>query len=101
MTVVHIEGEMTVYRAAELKPLVLEPLETDAELQLDLSAVSELDTAGLQLLLLARREALAHAGSCRLLAPSQAVAEVLAMLQLDELFSAVPTAAEPEPANGT
>jgi anti-sigma B factor antagonist len=52
-----IEGELTVHTAAEHRGPLLELLEPEGELALDLSAVTELDTAGLQLLLLAQREA--------------------------------------------
>ena len=49
-----IEGEFTIFRAMELKPVLFaEPPVTD----IDLSAVTELDSAGLQLLMLAKREA--------------------------------------------
>lgn len=78
-----IEGEMSVYRAAELKQVLLEQLEVSPQLELDLSAVSEIDTAGLQLLLLARREARAREGALRIVAQSAAVDDLLALLHLD------------------
>lgn len=68
-----VEGEMTIFCAEALKPLVLaEP----APAALDLSEVTEIDTAGVQLLLLAQRRGTQwqHA--------SAAVREVLAMLHL-------------------
>lgn len=93
MSVVCIEGEMSVYRAAELKPALLEPAMLEPTLgggvlELDLSAVTEIDSTGLQLLLLARREALARQGGLRVVAQSPAIAEMLALLQLDERLDA-------------
>ena len=88
MSVVCIEGEMSVYRAAELKPALLEPAMGGGVLELDLSAVTEIDSTGLQLLLLARREALARQGGLCVVAQSPAIAEMLALLQLDEHLDA-------------
>ena len=52
-----VEGEMTIYRAAELKPALLDAVRAHEAPALDLSAVTEFDSAGLQLLLVARQEA--------------------------------------------
>ena len=55
--VLRIEGELTIFRAMELKPVMLaDPLPEE----IDLSGVTELDTAGVQLLMLAKRTALAQ-----------------------------------------
>ncbi len=88
MAVVCIEGEMSVYRAAELKPALLGPALAGGLLELDLSAVTEIDSTGLQLLLLARREASARQGGLRVVAQSPAIVEMLALLQLDECLDA-------------
>ncbi|UGQ45170.1 STAS domain-containing protein [Massilia endophytica] len=76
-----IEGELTIYRAAELKPVLLEAAAGGA-LALDLSQVTEFDSAGLQLLLMAQRQA-----TLQLLAPSDAVCEVLALLDMTSQFT--------------
>ena len=78
-----IEGEMTIYRAEELKQALLEPLQPHTTLEVNLSAVTELDTAGVQLLLLAQRSAQAQQGDVRVTAPSAPVREVLELLRLD------------------
>lgn len=80
-----LEGELTIYRAAELKEAILTALDQESLLELDLSGVTELDTAGVQLLMLARRTATASK-SVRLLAPSSAVREVFELLHLDAYF---------------
>ena len=81
-----VEGEMTIYRAVELKDLIFTP--GPAVPVLDLSGVTELDTAGVQLLLLAQRDARARGGELRLQAPSAPVREVLDLLGLDQLCAA-------------
>jgi anti-anti-sigma factor len=82
-----IDGEMTIFRAAELKPLLLA---TPAPTAVDLSEVTEIDSAGLQLLLVARREALAQQREFHLVAPSRAVVDLLALLELSALFGVAP-----------
>jgi anti-sigma B factor antagonist len=81
-----IEGEMTIYRAHELKALLLDALAASTALDVDLSAVTELDTAGLQVLMLAKQSAQADGRSMRLLGHSHAVAEVFELLDLASCF---------------
>ncbi|MCW7537081.1 STAS domain-containing protein [Aquabacterium sp. A7-Y] len=82
--VLRIEGEMTIYRAAELGPLLLAALTPAGALALDLAEVTEFDSAGLQLLLAARRSARELGGELRLSATSPAIDEVLGLLSLGE-----------------
>ena len=49
--------DLTIYNAMELKQQLLDALGQAEHLELDLSQVAEIDTAGLQLLILAKREA--------------------------------------------
>jgi anti-sigma B factor antagonist len=77
-----IDGEMSIYRAAELKTVLLDALERSVELDIDLSAVSEIDTAGVQLLMLAGKAAQEKQQSLRLIAPSPAVVDVFEMLDV-------------------
>ncbi len=78
-----IEGELTIFRAAELQPLLFaDPAPT----QIDLSGVTEFDTAGLQLLMVAYRTARAAQRSLQLVAPSAAVCEVLDLLNVTDFF---------------
>jgi anti-sigma B factor antagonist len=57
MMTLHIEGDMTVRTAAALKKELMKHLTKPCEREIDLSEVSEMDTAGMQLLMLAKREA--------------------------------------------
>jgi len=86
--VVRVDGELTIYRAAELKPLLLALPPGDGAIELDLAQVSEIDTAGVQLLLLARREAQALSRPWQIGARSAAVDDALALLGLRHLTGA-------------
>ena len=81
-----IDGELTIYRAADLKITVLEALRKARVLEVDLSGVTELDTAGLQVLMLAKNTAAADGRELRLLNHSPAVVEIVEMLNLGAFF---------------
>lgn len=88
---VQVSGEMTIYTAAALKEPLLAQLEkAGGGAQLDLSEVSEFDTAGLQLVLLAVRHLTGGAGTLKVLEPSPAVSEVLELCGLERLTAAPP-----------
>jgi anti-sigma B factor antagonist len=77
---IRVTGEMTVYTAGQIKEPLLEAIaEGSADVQLDLSGVSELDTAGVQLLLLIRRAALVSGRNLQLGAESAIVRDVLTL----------------------
>ncbi len=69
--------DMTIYNAAAQKQTLIEGLNACDELELDLSAVSEIDTAGFQLLVLVKREAARLNKRARIVAHSPAVREVV------------------------
>jgi anti-anti-sigma factor len=77
-----VEGEMTIYRAAELYPALLDAVRTQDVPALDLSAVTEFDSAGVQLLLVARREAGRLGKRLVLAGASTAVRDACALLGL-------------------
>jgi anti-sigma B factor antagonist len=85
---VHVIGEMTVYTCSTLKPQLLAELTRHADANLlDLAQVVEIDTAGLQILLVARRHASALGRNLRLVNPSHVVTEVLELCRLDTLVT--------------
>ncbi|MRW87428.1 STAS domain-containing protein [Pseudoduganella sp. FT26W] len=86
VTRISLDGEMTIYRAADLKLSVLEALRKTRVLEIDLSGVTELDTAGLQVLMLAKQAAAADQRELRLLQHSPAVVEIFEMLDLVAFF---------------
>ena len=81
--VLRIEGEMTIYRAGELKQTLLA---SPPPTEIDLSGVTEIDTAGVQLLMLAKRQAQAAQRELRLVAHSAAVSEVFELMNLGAYF---------------
>ena len=73
----------TVFRALPLKAWLLEQLDTHPEaLFLDLSTVEEIDTAGVQLLLMLKREAESRACRLTVAAPSEPVRAVFELYGL-------------------
>ncbi|MYM74660.1 STAS domain-containing protein [Duganella sp. FT109W] len=86
VTRMSLDGELTIYRAADLKVSVLEALRQTRVLEIDLSGVIELDTAGLQVLMLAKQTATAEQRELRLLQHSPAVVEIIEMLDLVAFF---------------
>ena len=91
-------GDLTIYTAAECCAQLRSLIGAHTNIELDLSDVSEIDTAGVQLLIQARRESEAHGKSMQLVSPSPAVQEIVQLLQLHELLS-VPSG-EPTPPTG-
>jgi anti-anti-sigma factor len=85
---VHIkpEGEMTIYHAADLKAQMLPAIRSAAEVEIDLSGVSEMDTAGFQLLVMVKRELAERGQSLRLIGHSPATLEVLDWYQMAGYF---------------
>jgi len=84
------EGEMTIFQASELNVSLQQALKDNASLEVDLSGVTELDTAGVQLMLVAQREATTQGQSLRWCGHSPAVQEVLRRLGLEsELGEAI------------
>ena len=79
-------GDMTIYSAAVMKQRVLASMESAGDdVLLDLSQVTELDTCGLQILLLAERQAASEGRRLKLIEPSAATREVLTLCGLDRL----------------
>lgn len=84
---VSIQDDMTIYNARSLKETLLGYCHSGTqELQLDLSAVTEIDSAGLQLLLLLKAEAQKRGFTLCLLRHSVAVIEVFELLKLGMYF---------------
>lgn len=86
LSVLSIDGEMTIYTAAEYKNQLLNHLAECEELELNLSGIGEMDSAGLQILLMLKREAEASGRHLRLINHSRAVYEVLELLNMQSHF---------------
>ena len=88
-TLLALDGELSIYRAAELRETLLQALaglSTGALLELNLAGVSELDSAGVQLLMAAKKSAHATRHALHLVGHSPAVIEVFERLDLASHF---------------
>lgn len=81
-----VNGALTIYEAASAKAALLEALTKTLELEIDLSGVDEIDSAGVQLLILLKREAVKAGKHMRLAQHSAASLEVLDRYQLASYF---------------
>jgi len=87
-------AELTIYRAGEIKQQLQALLQGGAAFEIDLSRVVEIDTAGVQLLMSAHREAQARGRALRFVRPSAAVDEALTLLALAPFFGETPEAGD-------
>lgn len=84
-----IGGELTIYVAAELKEKIAALLNGDDAIEIDLSQIGEIDSAGLQLLLLARRECAQREKPIVFSNPSEAVLDCWRRCNVGDLFGAL------------
>lgn len=86
-----IVGEMTLSHASTLKAALLNALADCYTLEIELTEVTEIDSSGLQLLLLVKREANTAQQQLRLCAPSAVVMELLTFYHLVNIEHSEPT----------
>jgi anti-sigma B factor antagonist len=86
VSLLQISGDMTIYTAAILKQELMQHLSKPCEREIDLSEVSEMDSAGLQLLIMAKREAEQHKKPLLLTRHSHAVLEVMDICNMAAYF---------------
>lgn len=86
LNALRMEGEMTIYRADELRQVLMGAIQPEVRLEIDLSGVTELDTCGLQLLMLAKREAARQGGEVQLVRHSPPVLDVFELLNVAAFF---------------
>jgi len=84
---VSIKGDMTIYTAALHKQELMGAMRGAKETDINLSKVNEFDSAGVQILLLAQREAKLTSTQLSLSAPSTSVREVLDLYRLTTTFN--------------
>lgn len=77
-----VAGEFNIYSAAQLKDELLGLLANHTQLEIDLGAVDDFDSSGVQILLLLKREAQRQNRSLAFIQHSPAVREVLDLLNL-------------------
>jgi anti-sigma B factor antagonist len=81
-----IDSELTIYTAGEQKANLLSFLNSGNDLELNLANVSDFDTAGMQLLILLKREAAQHGKKLTFVMHSKAVIEALELANLTNTF---------------
>ncbi|MDD1620239.1 MAG: STAS domain-containing protein [Methylococcaceae bacterium] len=86
MQTLAIEGELTIFTAAQQKPKLLKFLNKGKQLELNLAGVTEIDTAGLQLLILIKREAARAGKILSFVMHSNVVLETLELANLTSAF---------------
>ena len=74
--------DLTIYHALEQKSTLLNALADTDDLELDLMHVGEIDTAGLQLLILLKKEAQRAGKTISIVAHSQSVRAVIDLCNL-------------------
>lgn len=77
-----IEGEMTIFNVAAIKEQLATALQSGNKLEVDLSAVTEYDSAGLQLMVAAKKWADQQEIDLNFNQPSESV---LSLLELSEM----------------
>lgn len=81
-----ITQDLTIYHAEALKDELLHALERGNVIELDLAQVTEIDTAGIQLLMLTKRECQQHDQTLRIVAHSQSVHDLIDFYNIAGFF---------------
>ena len=83
-----IAGEFTIFTAAAMKARLLDTIAASnaAEIEIDLSDVTEIDTAGLQLMIMAKQEAARRAKDVRFSGHSGPVMDLVDLCDLSGFF---------------
>ena len=74
---ISLDGELTIYSVAEIKAGLAEAMNSADQIEIDLSGITEIDTAGLQLLILLKKEAQRAGKTVSIVAHSQSVRAVI------------------------
>lgn len=83
-----IDGEFTIFTASEIRNRMLDALSEGDQVEVDLSGVNEIDTAGVQIILAAQLNASNRRKQLSFVGRSQAVIDVMAIYGLADRFTA-------------
>ncbi len=98
VTTLALDGELTIYRAAETRTGLLAAISDSPDgLDIDLAGVTEIDSAGVQLLMAAHRDARARGHRLRITRCNAVVSEAFALFDLHAFFGEQLCAAGPAP----
>ncbi len=81
-----LQDSLDISSVSEARDHLLQVLRSGSEVLLDFSSMTEIDTAGVQLVIALRGEALRSGVSCRCNRPSSAVLDVFRVLGRDDIF---------------
>jgi anti-anti-sigma factor len=81
-----LAGEMTVYAAANIMNKLIAAIDSAENVEIDLSQISEIDTTGAQLLILAKRHAERTDKQLQLVSYSPSVRELIDVYRLGAFF---------------
>ncbi|MBN8474800.1 STAS domain-containing protein [Sulfuritalea sp.] len=81
-----IDGDLNIYHADEIKRRLIDGIRGNAVLELDLSRVGEMDSAGFQLLALAKQEGNQLDHALRIVGHGPAVREVIEFFNMAAFF---------------
>lgn len=81
-----LSGEIIILHVAELKPALLDAIGPNQQLEIDLSSVTELDGAGVQLMLYAKQEAKRRESELVFSRHSEPVLELIDLFNLGQEF---------------
>jgi anti-sigma B factor antagonist len=83
---IRVSGEMTIYNARELKKGLATHLFAAKDLVMDLTEVSEMDTAGLQLIVLAMKESMSSGGRFKVASLSRPAERIITLFDMSEFL---------------
>lgn len=81
-----IDGDLSIYHADEIKRQLIDGIRGNPVLELDLSRVGEMDSAGFQLLALAKQESHQVEHTLRIVGHSPAVREIIEFFNMVAFF---------------
>ena len=81
-----IEGELTIFRAQELRESIMSAITANDEIEIDLSGVTEVDGSGSQLMVSAKLEAILRGKTLRYTGHSKPVLDMIDLCDLGAFF---------------
>ena len=84
---IYLEGEITIYQVAELKQQIFAVINDTQELEINLAQVTEIDSAGIQLLMFIKKQRLIFGKPLALTEHSKVVLDLFELMNLVTYFN--------------
>jgi anti-anti-sigma regulatory factor len=81
-----IEGELTIFRTQALRETIMANIVANDEVEIDLSGITEVDAAGMQLMVASKLEAILRGKTLRYAGHSKTVLEMIDLCDLGSFF---------------